>query len=163
MQAIIALLAAAACVALGALAANRLSLREKMLDAWDGALLRMEGAAARGGSPLPQILRQGAGGRVPLLREAADRLEKEPALSPAALLPLLRWDGLMTPAEKGALEECLLSLFSPNPEAQIRALSYAREQWALFRRVGREAREKNARLYASLGWLSGAALFILMC
>ena len=70
MQAIIALLAAAACVALGALAANRLSLREKMLDAWDGALLRMEGAAARGGRPHSAAMAGGESTRNSCSRQA---------------------------------------------------------------------------------------------
>lgn len=163
MHLILALLAAAACIALGLLAAGRLSARERALNAWEGALRRMEGAVAQGGQGVAQVLRRGAGDNVPMLQEAAGLLEKEPALAPEALISRLAWDPLLTPAERDVLREGLAGLFSPSPELQLRALGYAREQWALFLRLGREALEKNARLYASLGWLAGAAVFILMC
>lgn len=163
MQLILAFLGAAACIALGMLAADRLSQRERLLNAWEGALQRMEAAISLGGLNLPGVLRKGAGENVPLLSRAAALLEEQPALSHQALLSRLDWTGLLTPAERETLQECLTGLFAPAPQMQLQALQYAREQWALFRRIGREAQENNARLYASLGWLAGAAVFILMC
>lgn len=163
MHLILALLAAAACIALGALAAGRLSAREKLLNAWEGALRRLEVLVAQGGEGLPQVLKKAAGEETPLLRQAAGLLEAEPALAPEALLARLPWDALLTPAERETLQDALTGLFAPRAEMQLQALGYAREQWALFRRIGREARESSARLYASLGWLAGAAVFILLC
>ena len=163
MRWLASLLAAAACVALGTLAANRLTAREKALNAWEGALLRLEAVLAQGGGEVPALLRRAAGESVPLLLEAAQAMENTPALSPESMLDSLSWGTLLTPAEQDALRECLLGLFSPSPEMQRRAVAYAREQWALFRRLGREAAEKNTRLYQGLGWLAGAAVFILMC
>ena len=49
------------------------------------------------------------------------------------------------------------------PEIQIQSLSGARDQLAHFHQISREAAEKNSRLYNSLGFLAGAALFILLC
>ena len=163
MHLILAVLAAAACIALGLLAARRLSAREVLINACEGALRRMEGAVTRGGEGVVQVLRRGAGDDVPMLQQAAALLEREPALAPEALLSRLAWDPLLTPAERDALREGLAGLFFSTPDMQLRALGYAREQWALFRRISRETLEKNARLYASLGWLAGAAVFILMC
>jgi len=163
MRLMIAFLAAAACIALGMGAANRLTARERLLRAWEGALQRLELALGQGGDTLPRLLRSAAGEDVPLLKELAKRLEGEPALSPQALLPRLNEGGLLTPAEQEVLEQAIGGLFSPTVSGQLQAIEYAREQWALFRRISREAWESHGRLYASLGWLAGAALFILMC
>ena len=75
MRWLASLLAAAACVALGTLAANRLTAREKALNAWEGALLRLEAVLAQGGGEVPALLRRAAGESVPLLLEAG-RLEE---------------------------------------------------------------------------------------
>lgn len=163
MQVILAFLGAAACIALGMLAADRLSQRDHMLHAWECALQRMEAAVSVGGLNLPGVLLKGAGENVPMLAQAAMYLKNEPSLSHQALIARLDWAGLFTPAEREILQECLTGLFAPTQQMQLQALQYAKEQWALFRRIGREARENNARLYASLGWLAGAAVFILMC
>ena len=163
MRWIVALLAAAACVALGYGAAGRLAARERLLNGWEGALLRMEAALARIPDGLPALLRVGAGDQVPLLKTLAEAIEKAPAADPRALVDALPWEPLLTGPEKDALADCLAALFSPLPKHQASALAYAREQLALFHKISREAWEKNARLYGGLGWMAGAALFILMC
>ena len=163
MRWIIALLAAGACVALGYLAAGRLAARENLLNAWEEALMRMETALSRVPDGLPALLRAGAGDQVSALNELAEAIERSPAGEPRALVESLSWDPLLTGPEKDALAQCLISLFSPLPQRQARALSYAREQFSLFRRAGREAREKSGKLYGGLGWMAGAALFILFC
>ena len=160
---IIALPAAGACVALGVLSARRLARREEMLAAWEGALIRLEGAVIHSGGGLRDALRRSAGKHTGILEELAQRMEEAPAAAPDALIGALAWDPLLTPPEREALSECLFSLFSPSPDGQARGIAYARDRWAAFRRAGREALEKNNRLYISLGWLGGAALFILMC
>ena len=158
-----ALMAAAACVALGLWAARRLARREEMLNAWEGALLRMEGAVTHSGAGLRDVLKAGARDELPVLGELALRLQQTPAAGADALLSGLPWNPLLTDAERNALLECLRGLFSPTLTSQAQAIAYALEQWAVFRRLGREAMDKNGRLYVNLGWLSGAALFILLC
>ena len=158
-----AVLAAAACVALGAWAARRLARREDLLNAWDSALIRMEGAITHSGAGLRDVLKIGAGQQIPLLSELARRMEESPAAAPGELIAALPWDPLLTPPEKETLLQCLEGLFSPSLTQQAQAVAYAREQWSVFRRISREVREKNGRLYWHLGWLSGAALFILLC
>ena len=158
-----ALLAAGACAAGGRAAALRLEKREKLLRQWEGALSRMERMVERGGAPLTETLRRGAGERVDLLNHLADVLEASPAQDPAEAVARLSWEALLSAPEKETLIECLLSLFSPDTETQARALGYARTQWTVFCRSAREIREKNSRLYASMGWLAGAGVFILLC
>ena len=163
MRGALALLAAGCCVALGGRAARRLEQREKLLNAWDGALMRMEGAVTHSGEGLKDVLRRGVGQGTEMLSALARDLQRTPAADPEALIAALPWDERMTEMERDTLRECLLSLFSPSLEQQARAIAYCREQWAVFRRKGRETRERDGRLYAGLGWLAGAAAFILLC
>ncbi len=163
MRLAIALTAAAGCILAGARAAGRLQERERLLDAWQMALWQMALALTHQPLGLPALLRLGAGDSLPCLSQAAELLEREPALSPAALLGRFSFSALLTRREKRALRDGLMGLFSPQPGMQLQALSCAREQLLLFARASREAAEKNSRLYLSLGCLSGAALFILMC
>ena len=156
-------MAAAACVALGLWASRRLSRRETLLNAWEGALIRMEGAVTHSGAGLRDVLRSGGEDRLTELKELSRRMELQPAASPDALLSALPWDPLLTEAERDALLACLRGLFSPTLTQQAQAIAYARDQWAVFRRLSREALDRNGRLYVSLGWLSGAALFIFLC
>lgn len=155
-----AALAAAACVALGMGASRRLSLREKILSQWDAALLRMKGALDRGES-LNHVLREGKG--EPTVDALSQRMAESPALPPEQLLRDLPWNDALSSPEREALGECLLALFSPSLSQQAEALAYARAQWSPFPLKARAAREKDGKLYVSLGWLAGAALFILLC
>ncbi len=158
-----ALLAAGACAAAGRGASVRLEKRERLLRAWEEALARMERAVEQGGAALPETLRRGAGGRVEVLDQLADSIAQTPAQAPEEAVARLSWDPLLTAPEKETLKDCLLSLFSPDAETQLRALSYARTQWTISCKSARETRDKNSRLYLSLGWLAGAGVFILLC
>ncbi|MBR5110180.1 MAG: stage III sporulation protein AB [Clostridia bacterium] len=151
---------AGACVALGLGAANRLNRREETLQAWENALLRMEAAIALNDSPLSEALLRG---NMPALLELRRRLADTPAASPEELLSGLNWESVLLPQERDTLKNCLSMLFSPSLREQAQAIAYARSQWTLFRSACREARDKDARLYALLGWLGGAAVFILLC
>jgi len=153
----------AACAAAGHLAARYLIARDRRLAVWEEALLRMEGELRRGGAELPALLRRSAGESLPALAALADRLSADPAAAPEKLLAALPGEPLLQREEEAALRQCLTALFTPDLDRQRRALSMALEQWALFRGKAREAKDKNARLYRSLGWLSGAALMILLC
>ena len=126
-------------------------------------LERLEVQLNRGGDDLPRLLNDCARGTGTCLERAAARLEKEDALPGEQWLSQLEWEPLLTPSEKDTLKKCLEGLFAPYLEQQLQAVLYARELWARFRRISREAHENNTRLYVSLGWLAGAAVFILIC
>jgi len=163
MQLILAALAAAACIFLGMMAANRLTARERLLSSWEEILDRLEVKLNQGGDSLPRLLRECARGTGTCLEIAAERLEQEGAVSAEEWLRQIPWEPLLTPPEKETLAKCLEGLFAPFLEQQLQALLFAREQWNRFRRISREAQENNVRLYVSLGWLAGAAVFILIC
>ena len=159
----LALLGAGACVALGMSAANRLNRREAVLQTWESALLRMDAAVNNSAAPLEDVLRRGAADNLPVLLELISRLETRPASSASELLDRLPWEDTLLPAEKETINDCLTALFSPSLQTQSQALAYAKSQWRMYRQSCREARDKNVRLYTSLGWLGGAAVFILLC
>lgn len=158
----LAVLAGAACVGWGSGAARQLDGREKELRAWEEALSRLEGALAGGGEELPFLLRRGAGGQIFPLYALAEQLERDPARPAEALLSDFPADPLLTAEEKETLRACVRALFSPDLPAQARTVARCREDWAVFRRRAEEKKEKNARLYRNLGWLGGAAVFILL-
>ncbi len=163
MNGLLALVAAGACAALGMGASRRLSKRCALLAAWDGALLRMEGAVTHSGAGLMAVLKQGLEEENAVLQELIRRLQASPAASPEALTDGLPWDEQLSPDERQTLSACLRGLFSPTLTQQGQALAAAREQWAVYLRRCREKREQDGKLYVSLGWLGGAAAFILLC
>ena len=163
MNGLLALAAAGACTALGMSASRRLAKRCALLAAWDGALLRMEGAVTHSGAGLIDVLKQGAGEENAVLKELIRRLLEIPAASPEQLTAALPWDELLSADEREILAACLRGLFSPTLTQQAQAIALARDQWAVLLRRCREKREKDGKLYISLGWLGGAAAFILLC
>lgn len=163
MNGVLALTAAGACAVFGMNASRKLAQREALLNAWNEALLRMEGTVTHSGAGLLDVLKQGAGEENAVLHELIRRMEASPAASPEALTSGLPWDDLLVPDERETLAACLRGLFSPTLAQQAQALSAARDQWAVCLCRCREKREKDGRLYVSLGWLGGAAAFILLC
>ena len=163
MSGLLALAAAGACAALGMSASRRLSKRCALLTLWDGVLLRMEGAVTHSGAGLMAVLRQGAGDEIPALNELIRRMDQSPAASPEVLTGGLPWNELLSPDERQTLADCLRSLFSPTLTQQAQAIAAARDQWAVYLCRCKEKREKDGKLYVSLGWLAGAAAFILLC
>ena len=160
----LAVLGAGACVTLGMNAANRQNRREAVLQAWENALLRMDVAVNHSAAPLEEVVRRGAADdHLPVLTALMQRLNIMPASSADELLDGLPWEDSLLPPERGALKDCLTALFSPSLQTQSQALAYAQSQWRMYRQSFRETREKNARLYISLGWFGGAAVFILLC
>ena len=98
-----------------------------------------------------------------LLAQQTRLLEEKPALSQGDWLSALAWDPLLTERETAALRDALSGLFAATAGPQKKALAQAQEKWRGFARAAREAADKNRRLYCSLGFLGGAALFILLC
>ena len=163
MNGLFALTAAGACAVLGMNASRNLTQREAVLTAWDGALSRMEGAVNHSGAGLMDVLKQGAAEENTVLHALIRRMLSSPAASPEALTNGLPWDEPLFSEERETLAACLRGLFSPTLAQQAQALSDARNQWTAYLRRCREKREKDGRLYVSLGWLGGAAAFILLC
>lgn len=163
MRLFLAMAAAGACVFLGWRSQRRLLTREETLGAWAAAFSRMEGAVLHTGDSLPELMRRGGGERIRALKELADRIGETPAAPVEELLRDLAWDESLTEEEKETGLECLSGLFSSTRDQQARALRDAREAWRRYVLSAREARERNGKMYLSLGWLAGAALFILIC
>ncbi|MBE5787369.1 MAG: hypothetical protein E7324_07495 [Clostridiales bacterium] len=160
MKALIALAAAAACVALGGISARRLALREEETRRWDRALMTLEGELEGGGLPLPQLMEKAG---VDTLKTGAQLLRDHPGLSPEEMGARLSPPPLLTPPEWQIILTALRGLFAPTVPQQLMGLRHARGEWARALETCRTAAEKNIRLYQSLGWLSGAAVFILLC
>lgn len=160
MRIILALTAAAACVILGLLAAQRLRQREEALRAWKVAFERLEAGAARGGMTLPELMRFASH---PLLETGARLLTENPAATFARFWEALPPAPLLTSEETQAVYEGLSGLFLPAAALQRQAARQATEQMGRFYRAGREQRLRNERLYRNLGCLAGAAAFILLC
>ena len=153
-------IAALLCIALGWYGAKRLKEREGYLQHWERALHALQNGVNRGGLSLPLLMEQGG---TDSLKEAARLLREAPALSGRELTQRLPRDPLLTDPEWQAVCQLIQGLFAPDREGQSAAIRCAGDQFARFSALAREAAEKNIRLYQSLGWLSGAAAFILLC
>lgn len=158
-----AALAAAVCVGGGMVSARYLSARVRTLEGWERALLRMRCVLEKGGAALPALLTAGAARGPDMLATLTTLIETAPAQAPAALLSALPRDPLLTAEEQEALFSCLAGLFAPTPAEQLQALSYTQTQWTPLCREARERLSRGGRLYPQLGWLAGAAVFILLC
>lgn len=158
-----ALLAAMACVGAGLLSARQLQARLRALESWERALAQMRCALETGGAALPEMLEAGAVQGPEALKALKMLLATAPAQSPQALLDRLPPNPHLTAAEEASLRQCLSALFAPVPAAQTQALRYAQAKWTLFCQAARERQQKNGRLFQQLGWLAGAAVFILLC
>ncbi len=158
-----ALLAAMACVGAGLLSSRHLQARLRTLESLEQALAQMRCALETGGAALPEILEAGAAQGAEAPKALKTLLSAAPAQSPQALLDRLPLNPHLTAAEEATIRQCLFALFSPVPAAQAQALRYAQAKWTLFCQAAREQQQKNGRLFQQLGWLAGAAVFILLC
>ncbi len=160
MQMILALTASVACAALGTLYSRRLRDRDTLVRRWGEALESMESAVLRG-CDLVQVLlsfRESV-----FLKQAAARLDACPTESPAEWAAALPWEEGLLPRERETLAQCLRGLTAPNQDMQLLSLRSARRQWQDVMKESRRAKDAWGTLAVKLGWLSGAALFILMC
>ena len=160
---IFALGAAAACAALGALASGRLSRRLEALAQWDKALSRMEGAVRLRQASAVEAVGEGAQEESVTLPALLEKARTGPGQTPAALLRDLPWHPLLPREAKAALLDWLLSLFLPAAAQQTQGMALAQIPFARCLNDARAAKERYGRLYVSLGWLSGTAMFILLC
>lgn len=161
MRLILACTCAVCCAGLGVFSALRLDRRAAVTRVWANALRRMESAAAHLSLPLEDLLRYGAGDEVPALSRMADALSARPQMGAGALIPDRPPE--MAPSEWREIDRCLSALDGENRLLQLEALRQARLFLTpLCRKAAADAsRLKKARL--AVGFLSGAALFILLC
>jgi len=96
------------------------------------------------------------------LKKAALLLQEHPGLSGKEVSARLIREKSLTESEWQVICQLIQGLFAPDREGQSAAIRCARDQLTRFSALAREAAEKNIRLYQSLGWLSGAAVFILL-
>lgn len=161
MRPLFAFLSLIACGALGMLSSRSVSRRMEAAAQWNAALGRMEAAAARGNS-LMDILLAGADGEENGLAKSAAYLREHPAASREEWLSVFPWDSLLRPKETAILRTGLSALFSPSRDEQAQGLLEARNQWRKVLADCEKDGQSRCRLYRQLGWLGGAALFILM-
>lgn len=160
---VFALGAALSCAALGTLSSRRLSRRVDALSQWDKALLAMEGSVKYRQVSAREAVEQGAREEGVTLPALAERMRTRPGQTPGALLDGLPWHPLLPPEAKAALSDWLFALFLPTLPQQEQGMALAR---ALFDRSVQDsqaAQKSYGKLSVSLGWLAGAALFILLC
>lgn len=160
---IFALGAAAACAALGTLASGCLSRRLDALSQWDKALARMDGAVRHRQASALEAVSQGAQEETVTLPALLEKARNTPGQTPAVLLRELPWHPLLPKDAKAALTDWLLSLFLPTAAQQTQGMALAQLPFSRCLNDARAAKERCGRLYVSLGWLAGAALFILLC
>ncbi|MBR6186522.1 MAG: hypothetical protein IKQ41_09710 [Clostridia bacterium] len=158
-----ALGAAASCAALGAHFSRRLSRRLEALSQWDKALSALEGAVRYQEMSALQAIDRGAREEGLTLPALSERMRARPCQSSAALLDGLPWHPLLPKEAQAALADCLLSLFEPTLPQQARGIALAKPPFTRCLRSAQAARDAYGRLYISLGWMAGAALFILLC
>lgn len=161
MQLILSLTAAGACVLLGLCRASRLMSREKALEGWADAMARMESAVTHFSPPISDILREGAA-CAPALAAVGKLMEAAPARPLDELWRELPCDDAIRDAEWAMLGDCLRGLQETTVARQREAIRRTREKWSPLLLSARKARERGVRAYCSLGWLGGAAVFILM-
>lgn len=161
-RAFFALTAAALCAGKGLKERNRLCRREETLSWWLSALRRLHEAFSLRGASIPQALLFSSGGEDNPLSQLAKALSEAPSSDVQGMIGGLSFDPLLSMEEVSALKGCLLSLFSPELSCQASAASRAAGQFEEYLNLAAEKRGRLGKTYTSLGFLAGAALFILL-
>ncbi len=149
-----------ACALIGALAARRLQRRSAYLRAWQRALIAMHAASAYARANCAQILRAGASEArelIPVARavelEGADAEKRY--LDTSARQPLKA-------EERTVLLSVMRALSSGGREEIGAALAYAIERFRQFCADCDRRRDADARMYMTLGVLSGLCVFLIL-
>lgn len=151
---------ALACAALGMLMGTRLSRRCARLRNWQQALFIIRAQCVYARAPLWQALKAG-GAYVDALTAIAQSVESKGA-DPFALFGNLRRDALLTSEEWAVLASCMQALAHGGAAEQDLALTYASERFRGFCESAQAKRDRDTRLFISLGWLGGACVFLLL-
>lgn len=162
LNAFFALLSAAACGALGTLAAMRLLKRARRLALWREAFTRLHGALKFAAFSLPAALKYAARPDMPALRTLEERLGQTPGERPEALFASFWHEDALRPEDACAVLSGIRALEAVTLEEQCAYLSLVIERLERLEDAARRESDRLARLFVSGGCLSGAALMILL-
>ncbi|MBQ7455457.1 MAG: stage III sporulation protein AB [Clostridia bacterium] len=148
------------CACLGISAAWRLRARTACLRAWQRSFAAMHAACAYRRATCAQVLRAGAADR-PLLSAAARAVEISGA-DAGRLFRQEEQERLLRPEEKTVIVNALRAVSSGSREEMGEALAYAAERFSHFCEQSEKKRDANARMYLTLGVLSGVCVFLIL-
>lgn len=151
----------AACALIGLMAALRLRRRSACLRAWQRALTAMYASCAYARSDCGQILRAGAY-EAPALLPIARAVETAGA-DAGRLFEADAPDRLLRAEERAVLLSVMRALANGNREEITAAIAYALERFRMFCVDCDGKRDADARLYMTLGLLSGVCVFLILC
>lgn len=149
-----------ACACAGAAAAWILRARTMELRAWQQALLAMRAACLYSRSTCAQVLRAGAAEASCLLPIA--RAVELNGADAARLFSAQKRSRLLRPEEHAVLLSALRCISAGTREEMAEALSYAAERYAAFCAESEKKRDSDARLYVTLGTLTGACVYLIL-
>lgn len=151
---------AGACAALGLGLAARLRARCARLRAWQRALSAMYAACAYLRADGSQILRAGAA-EVAVLQPVARAVELQGA-SAERLFEAQVLEPLLRPEERRVLLSAMHALAEDDRRAIADSMAFAQERFRQFCADSEEKRDTDARLYVTLGVLSGLCVFLIL-
>lgn len=135
------------CLAIGCMAALRLSQREAALRSMHTALVQMETYC--------KCLRMDPDEIIAAVMVFLPAENREELMRKMEVLPY-------TKEEKHLVRSVADALYDASQEAQTRQTAFAASRFEELLHTARQKREGNAKLYASLGFLCGLCVF-LMC
>jgi len=147
------------CFCLGLSACWRLRSRAALLRGWQRGLSGMYAACAYSRSTCAQILHAGG---LPCLRQLARAVELNGADAGRLFAEMPR-DPLLRHEEETVLREAMNAVSSGSREEIAAALSYALERFRAFCADSEKKRDSDARMYMTLGLLSGLCVFLILC
>ena len=153
------LMAGMACALLGLWAAHGLRARSSSLRAWQRALTAMYASCAYARANCAQILRAGAY-EVPALSGMARAVELNGA--DAGELFESMGHGRLKPEEHTVLLSVMRAMASGGREEIAAAIAYALERFRQFCAESDGRRDADARMYLTLGLLSGVCVFLIL-
>ena len=154
-----AVIGAAVCVTAGVGAARRLVARAGRLRAWQRALTAMGAACAYARADCAQILRAGSGD-MPCLLVLARGVETR-GEDPERAFRAQGRDSLLRPEEETVLSAVFRAAARGGREEISAAVAYAQERFAAFCAEADRKRQADARMYVTLGVLSGLCVFLI--
>lgn len=153
------LMAGLACAMIGLWAAHGLRARSACLRAWQRALTAMYSSCAYARADCAQILRAGAYD-MPVLSTIARQVELNGA-DAGKLFEALP-GGRLRPEEHTVLLAVMRAMASGGREEIAAAIAYALERFRQFCAESDGRRDADARLYMTLGVLSGVCAFLIL-
>ena len=148
----------AACVCAGAAASYRLYRRAVLLRDWQQAMIAMRAAAVYAHAGCADTLRAG---QMAVLKKLAEQVEREGA-DAAAAYEALGGDALIRGDERAVIACVLRTLSGGGRDEQEAMLSYAEARFSAFCERAEALRDRDARMFVSLGVLCGICALIML-